>query len=61
MNDTKLHNEPEEQLIDNSPNDKKYTRLYAKILGCQIHFSKQDLDEIISIVKQDFPEPINNY
>lgn len=61
MNDTKLHNEPEEKVIDNSPIDKKYTRLFAKMLSCQLGFSMTDLDEVVRIVKQDFPEPINNY
>ncbi len=50
-----------DKLIDTTPNDKKYTRLYAKILACQIGFTKQDLDEVISIVKQDFIDNENNY
>jgi len=50
-----------DKLIDTTPNDKKYTRLYAKILACQIGFTKQDLDEIVSIVKQDFAETETNY
>lgn len=50
-----------DKLIDTTPNDKKYTRLYAKMLACQIVFTKQDLDEVVSIVKQDFIDNENNY
>jgi len=35
--------------------DKRYTRLYAKVQACQIGFSESDLDDIVNIVREDFP------
>lgn len=41
--------------------DKRYNRLFAKVLYCQTGFQIQDLDEIISIVREDFKEQETNY
>ena len=45
----------------NSAYTPKYQRLFAKILLCQTGFDKQDLDDIVSIVKEDFKDNENNY
>lgn len=44
-----------------APYSPKYQRLFAKILLCQTGFDKQDLDDIVSIVKEDFKDNENNY
>lgn len=52
--------EPNKELIDISPKDKKYLRLFTKVSET-IHPTIKDLDEIVSIVREDFKESENNY
>lgn len=44
-----------------APYSPKYQRLFAKVLLCQTGFTKQDLDDIVSIVFSDFKENDINY
>ncbi len=59
MLETKPLNEYTEPKIDNG--DTNYNRLYTKLLslGCT-QIDKFDLDEIITIAREDFPLPENN-
>lgn len=48
------------ELIDISTKDKKYLRLFTKVSET-IHPTIKDLDEIVSIVKEDFIDNEVNY